>query len=75
MFIKILGKTTAINFRFVNRFYVRKDETDDGITYVIVAEMYLEGDNGAYEALRIASFETREKANDEFFKLLERLNQ
>jgi hypothetical protein len=70
MFVKRLGRHEAINFDYVNRIYVRKDETDDGVKYAIVAEMWLEGENGSYEAIRLGSFETREEAETEFENLM-----
>ena len=70
MFVKRIDKNEAINFDYVNRIYVRKDETDDGVKYAIVAEMWLEGENGSYEAIRLGSFETREEAETEFANLM-----
>jgi hypothetical protein len=72
MFVKRIDKNEAINLDYVNRIYVRKDETDDGINYAIVAEMWLEGENGSYEAIRLGSFETQEVADKAFIDLLKR---
>jgi hypothetical protein len=70
MFVKRIDKNEAINLDYVNRIYVRKDETDDGINYAIVAEMWLEGENGSYEAIRLGSYDAKEEAEAEFVNLM-----
>jgi len=70
MFVKRLDRHEAINLDYVNRIYVRKDEIDDGIKYAIVAEMWLEGEDGSYEAIRLGSFDTREEAEAQFENLM-----
>lgn len=76
MFIKRIGKSEAINEKYVDRIYTRKDETDEGIKYVVVAEVViLELDTVTHDALRIAEYDTPEEAEKAFNDLLKSLNR
>ncbi len=75
MFIKRIGKNEAVNSKYVDRIYTRKDETDDGIKYVVVAEVIMEMyDTVTRDPLRIAEYDTPEEAEKAFIGLLEQLN-
>jgi len=77
MFIKKIGKNYAINSECIDSIYTRKDETDEGTKYALVAEIYLaeiEGCEPHYHAERLGYYDTQEAADKAFNDLLEQLN-
>jgi len=78
MFIRKIESTDAINSNQIERLYVRKDETDEGVKYAVVAEICLkatEGSEAHYHSERLSSFDTLEAAQEEFDDLIDILNE